>query len=320
MTRVRWTIADVPEQGGRIAVVTGASSGIGYETAKVLATRHATVVLACRDERKAQAAADRIRAEVPAAHVELLLLDLASLASVHAAADEFRSRHDRLDLLVNNAGVMWAPYAPTEDGFELHFGTNHLGHYALTGLLLERLTTTPGSRVVTVSSSGHRIRQAMGFEDVRSRDGYRPMAAYARSKLANLLFAYELQRRLAAAEVDTISVAAHPGGARTDLTRHSPAFVRLTASRELRFLFSWLIQDADRGALPTLRAATDPSVRGGEYYGPDGLNEWTGHPIRVESSPRSHDNRDQRLLWTQSERLTGISYELSGRDAHPTAR
>jgi NAD(P)-dependent dehydrogenase (short-subunit alcohol dehydrogenase family) len=306
----RWTAADVPDQRGRVAVVTGGSSGLGYETAKVLAARRAVVVLACRDSGKAAAAATQIAAEVPGAQAQVVTMDLASLASVHAAADEIRSRCDHVDLLINNAGVMWAPYSRTKDGYELHIGTNHLGHFALTGLLLDRLSAAPGSRVVTLSSSGHRLRRAMAFDDLQTQRGYQPMAAYARSKLANLLFTYELQRRLAAAGSATIAVAAHPGGARTDLTRHSPLFVRVVASRRLRLLTSWLLQDAGMGVLPTLRAATDPAAGGGQYYGPAGLNEWTGYPEQVESSPASHDAQAARQLWAQSERITGVSYPL----------
>ncbi|GII77176.1 short-chain dehydrogenase [Sphaerisporangium rufum] len=292
-------------------LVTGANSGIGFETARVLAARGATVVLAGRDQARLSTAVTRLRDAAPDAKAAPLTLDLASLASVRAAAAEFHHRWDRLDLLINNAGLMIPPYGRTSDGFESQFGVNHLGHFALTGLLLDRLLGTPGSRIVTVSSNGHR-RGTIDFDDLHAERRYRPMAAYAQSKLANLLFTYELQDRLAANRATTIAVAAHPGAARTRLMRHSPWHFRFVVSGHTRMLFSWLIQDEEAGALPTLRAATDPATRGGEYYGPDGWKEFTGrHPVPVSSSPRSHDTGLRRRLWQESERLTGVHYEFA---------
>jgi NAD(P)-dependent dehydrogenase (short-subunit alcohol dehydrogenase family) len=311
-----WTSDDVPDLHGRTIVVTGGNTGIGYEAAKVLAQLSATVVLACRDLGKAERAAARIADTSPGARVTVERLDLASLASVRAAAERLRARHPRIDLLINNAGLMMPPYGHTEDGFELQFGTNHLGHFALTGLLLDRLLAGPDSRVVTVSSNGHR-RGEMDFTDLQSERGYRRVPAYGRSKLANLMFTYELQRRLAAAGASTIAVAAHPGGVRTDLMRHSPWWIRTAVHPGMRWATSWLIQDAPAGALPTLRAAVDPAVRGGEYYGPGGRGEFTGHPVRVESNDRSHDVGVQRRLWEESERLTGVSYRFAGVTPRP---
>jgi len=301
----RWTEADVPDQRGRTAVVTGANSGIGFETARALAEHGATVVLACRNVDRGNEAAERILARTPDAALVVVRLDLGSLASVREAAEELRAAHARLDLLVNNAGVMWTPRSRTADGFELQFGTNHLGHFALTGLVLDRLLRVPGSRVVTVSSLGHRTGR-MDFDDLQSERRYGRHSAYGRSKLANLMFTYELQRRLAAAAAETIAVAAHPGGANTDLTRNSPALLR-----RLNDLFGGMVtQSPAMGALPTLRAATDPGVRGGEYYGPSGPFETSGHPRRVGSSRRSHDADAQRRLWAESERLTGVTYPV----------
>ena len=301
----RWTAADVPDQRGRIAVVTGANTGIGFEAATVLAERGATVVLACRNLDKAKDAAARIAAAAPGAGVEVQHLDLSALASVRAAAEELRARHDRIDLLVNNAGVMWTPRSTTADGFELQFGTNHLGHFALTGLLLDRLLPAPGSRVVTISSQGHR-QGRIDFADLQSQQRYGRHLAYSRSKLANLMFTYELQRRLAAAGAGTIAVAAHPGGSNTELVRNSPRALRV-----LNRAFGPLIaQSPAMGALPTLRAATDPGVRGGEYYGPDGFYESRGYPERTDSSARSHEADVQRRLWTVSEELTGVGYPV----------
>lgn len=305
-----WTIADTGDQRGRVALVTGANTGIGFETARALAAQGATVVLACRDLGKAEHARDRLRAGLPGADISTLRVDLAALTSVRAAAVEFCDRYPALDLLINNAGLMIPPYGRTVDGFELQFGTNHLGHFALTGLLLDRLLATPGSRVVTVSSNGHR-RGRIDFDDLNAERRYHPMTAYTQSKLANLLFTHELQRRLTAAGATTIAVSAHPGAARTDLMRHSPWLFRFAISPRTRWLFSWLIQDEDAGALPTLRAATDPGVRGGEYYGPDGWKESTGrHPIQVEAISAAHDVDTQRRLWDVSERLTAVRYNL----------
>lgn len=305
---VTWTEAEIPAQTGRTAVVTGASSGIGLETARVLARRGAGVVLACRDPAKANDAAVRIRSTAPHADVDVIRLDLASLGSVRDAAAELQSAYHRIDLLINNGGVMEPPYELTEDGFELTFATNHLGHFALTGLLLDRLLDTPGSRIVTVSSEGH-ARGAMNFNDLQAEGGYGPDQAYYQSKLANLLFTYELDVRLRAADARTIALACHPGIVLTDLYRTRSSLERALLSPRLRLVNSWLVQSTQMGALPTLRAATDPSARGGEFYGPPGRG-YTGHPVRVESSSKSYDTAAQRRLWQESERLTGVTYAI----------
>ena len=300
-----WTVADVPRQSGRAAVVTGANSGIGFEAAAVLARRGAATILACRDVVKGEAAAARMTATAPGATVSVVRLDLASLDSVRAAAAEILARHERLDLLINNAGLMWPAYGKTADGFELQFGTNHLGHFALTGLLLEAMLPVTGSRVVTVRSHGHRVGR-IDFADLQSEQRYGRMTAYAQSKLANLMFTYELQRRLAAAGAATVALAAHPGNAFTDLTRHLPAVLR-SAYPVVGGLFS---QSAAMGALPILRAATDPAAAGGEYYGPAGLAQVKGYPVRVSPAARSRDERARRRLWAESERLTGVTYPV----------
>ena len=305
MTSERWTAANVPDQTGRTAVITGANTGIGFETAAVLAGRGASVVLAVRNLDKGKAAAARITAATPGADVTVQRLDLSSLDSVRTAADELRSRHDAIDLLINNAGVMWTPRATTADGFELQFGTNHLGHFALTGLLLDRLLPVAGSRVVTISSVGHRIRARIHFDDLQWERSYSRVGAYGQAKLANLMFTYELQRRLAP-EQKTIAVAAHPGGSNTELVRNSPAVVR-ALNRVLAPVYA---QSSAMGALPTLRAATDPHVRGGQYYGPDGFRETRGYPTLVQSSAQSHDADTQRRLWAISEELTGVTYPV----------
>jgi NAD(P)-dependent dehydrogenase (short-subunit alcohol dehydrogenase family) len=302
--RVRWTAADVPDQTGRVAVITGGNAGIGFETATVLANKGAHVVLAARDLDKGKQAAARICATSPSADVGVRELDLASLKSVCEAAEALNSTYPRIDLLINNAGVMFTREGCTQEGFELQFATNHLGHFALTGLLLDNLLSAPASRVVTISSLAHSARGSANFDDVRRP--YHRMAAYGRSKLANLLFTYELQRRLTAKGLATMAVAAHPGISRTGLFRNSPGWLRI-GSQVLAPLMS---QSPKMGALPTLRAATDSDVRGGQYYGPGGLAEQRGYPKAVRSSAASHDEGLALKVWKASEELTGIIYPL----------
>ncbi len=300
----KWTAADVPDQTGRVAIVTGANSGLGYDTAAVLAGKGAHVVLAVRNLDKGSEAADRIKSKSPNADVALQQLDLTSLDSVRKAADELRATHPRIDLLINNAGVMYVPTRETtKDGFEMQFGTNHLGHFALTGQLLDNILPVEGSRVVTISSVGHRLMARIHFDDLQLERKYNRAEAYGQSKLANLLFTYELQRRLDAKGSPTIAAAAHPGFSDTELMRHLPGFIPDFAWRPFT-------QPPDMGALPTLRAATDPGVQGGQYYGPDGIGETRGHPKVVGSSAQSHNEDLQRRLWTVSEELTGVTYPV----------
>jgi NAD(P)-dependent dehydrogenase (short-subunit alcohol dehydrogenase family) len=303
--RRRWTETHVTDQRGRTALVTGANSGLGFSVAAVLAARGATVVLACRDSSQARDAVDRIGAATRQAATEIVHLDLASLASVREAAAEVRSRHPSLDLLINNAGVMFAPRSATQDGFELQLGTNHLGHFALTGLLLDRLLAVPGSRVVTLSSLAHRVGH-LDFDDLQSARRYRRGAAYAQSKLANLMFAFELQRRLTAAGAQTASLAAHPGYSRTNLARHLPSVLQAAAG----IAFPLISQNSSMGALPVVRAATDPAARGGEYYGPGGPGQLTGYPKLVAPAKAANDADAQRRLWAEPQRLTGVSYPV----------
>jgi NAD(P)-dependent dehydrogenase (short-subunit alcohol dehydrogenase family) len=306
MDNEKWTASQIPDQTGRVAVITGANTGLGLETANALAAHGASVVLAVRNVDKGKAAAARITTDNPGADVTIRQLDLSALESVREAADDLRATYATIDLLINNAGVMYTPRSTTADGFELQFGTNHLGHFAFTGLLLERMLAAAGSRVVTVSSIGHRIRSRIDFDDLQSTRGYSRVASYGRSKLANLMFTYELQRRLARASSSTIAVAAHPGVTNTELVRNSPVVLRA-----LNAVFgSFVTQSAVMGALPTLRAATDPAVVGGQYYGPDQFRELQGHPKVVESSAQSHDADAQRRLWAASEDLTGVTYPV----------
>lgn len=302
----KWTTADIPDQSGRVAVVTGANTGLGFHAAAALAQTGAHVVLAVRNLEKGNLALARIVAAHPAADVTLQQLDLSSLASVRAAAAALRKAYPRIDLLINNAGVMWTPKQLTDDGFEMQFGTNHLGHFALTGLLLDNLLPVRDSRVVTVSSTGHRLRAEIHFDDLQWERRYDRFAAYGQSKLANLLFTYELQRRLAEHHSNTIAVAAHPGASSTELGRNAPTLLKPLMALTGPLVF----QGAAMGALPTLRAATDPAVEGGQYYGPDGLGELRGHPRLVSSSAQSHDPNLQHRLWAVSEELTGVAYPV----------
>jgi NAD(P)-dependent dehydrogenase (short-subunit alcohol dehydrogenase family) len=309
-TNDRWTADRIADLSGKTIVVTGGNSGIGYEAALQLARKGAHVVLACRDRRKAEAAAGSIRATAPNASVEVMELDLASLSSVRDFAETFQAAHARLHVLCNNAGVMALPYRKTADGFEMQIGTNHLGHFALTGLLLQRLAATGGARVVSVSSSAHRLG-SIRLDDLNWERGYRKWLAYGQSKLANLLFTFELQRRLEAGGIDVISVACHPGYAATNLQFVGP---QMSGSSLMDSLWAWgnrlLAQDAAHGALPTLYAATAPEVRGGDYIGPNGIGELRGCPTKVRPSARARDAEVARQLWALSEKLTGVSYAI----------
>jgi NAD(P)-dependent dehydrogenase (short-subunit alcohol dehydrogenase family) len=297
-----WTEREVPSQRGRVAVITGANTGLGFDTAKVLAERGATVVLAVRDVEKGKQAAARLGS---AADVTVQELDLSSLESVRAAAADLHGTLPKIDLLINNAGVMYPPRQTTRDGFELQFGTNHLGHFAFTGLLLDLLLPVADSRVVTVASIAHRIRASIHFDDLQWENSYDRVAAYGQAKLANLMFAYELQRRLAP-HGTTTSIAAHPGVARTELMRNSPAIARAL----FPLVAPLFTQSSERGALPTLRAATDPAALGGQYYGPAGPGGYRGRPQVVTSTPQSYDVGIQQRLWAVSEELTGVKFPV----------
>ena len=304
-----WNPGAIPALDGRIAIVTGANSGLGLETARALAQRGAEVVLACRDPAKARAAEQEIaRVAVRAGAVSTLPLDLASLESVRAFVESFHTRSRTLDLLVLNAGVMAIPQRRTADGFEMQLGTNHLGHFALGGLLLEALLATPGSRVITVSSSAHRIGR-IDFDDLHGERRYGPWRAYGQSKLANLLYTFELQRRLAKRGASTIAVAAHPGYAATQLQERGPRERNAALMTRLISIGNRILaQSAEMGALPTLYAATAPDVRGGEYFGPNRWFELRGHPRRVGTTARARDERVATRLWSLSEELTGVRY------------
>ncbi len=296
-----WTHDDIPAQTGRTAIVTGANSGIGFETAKALTEKGAHVVLACRNQEKGGAALAEILGGQPAGTAELMALDLSDLASVRAFAEAFLAAHDRLDLLINNAGVMVPPKSTTKDGFELQFGTNHLGHFALTAHLLPRLLETDDSRVVNVSSMAHKSGR-IDFDNLDASKGYRAWAAYGQSKLANLLFTSELQRRLSEAGYATMVTAAHPGWTATNLQDNSGAF---------KLLNRWFAQEPADGALPTLFAATAGEATPNGYYGPSGFLEMNGAPKPVGRTKRAQDDRVAQKLWVVSEQLTGVDFPVN---------
>jgi NAD(P)-dependent dehydrogenase (short-subunit alcohol dehydrogenase family) len=311
----QWTEQDIPDLSGKTALVTGANSGLGFATARALSARGAQVILGCRDARKAQGAMAAIRAEFPDARLEFLPVDLSSLDSVRAAAAQLKSRHRRLDIQVNNAGVMTLPYTRTPDGFEMLFGTNFLGHFALTGLLFESTRATPGARIVTVTSLSERVGR-LPLDDLNwEKSRYSKRGAYARSKLANLVFTLELDRRLRQAGLGTLSVAAHPGYSATNIVygggqggQGNKSLMRSAWNLMARLGNALLAQPAERGALPQLYAATMPDVHSGDYIGPDGFIEFRGWPTRVQPSRRAQDPQLGAGLWARAEAMTGVRY------------
>ena len=297
----KWNIENIKDQSGKVAIVTGANTGIGYETARVLAGKNALVVLACRSVDKARAAADKIKTEFPEAKLDVLELDLSSLNSVSDFVGAFQKKYNELHLLINNAGVMIPPYTKTAEGFELQFGTNHLGHYKLTGLLLDSLLKTDSARIVNVASMAHKSGK-LDFSDLNwEKRKYSPMRAYGDSKIANLYFTYELQKKLKAKGASTIAVAAHPGYTATDLARHNGV---------VDFMGNFFAQSIPMGALPTLYAAVADDVEGGDYYGPAGFMEMRGYPVKVESNGLSRSEKIATRLWDVSRDLTGTAYAL----------
>lgn len=301
-----WTIEYIPDLSGKVIVVTGGNSGLGFVAVKAFAENGAEVILASRSKENGEKAKAEILKDVPEGKIEVAELDLADLTSVRRFAENFNQKHTQLDVLLNNAGIMTTPYFKTKDGFEGQVGTNHLGHFALTGLLLPLLKNTPKSRVVNVSSMAHK-QGKMDFSNLlfENGKGYSPMKAYGRSKLSNLLFTYELQRYFEANKIDAISVAAHPGVSQTNLSRHleDKLYFKIFAP-----LFQFMTQNAAAGALPEIRASVDPDVKGGEYYGPNGFMELKGYPVKVQSNNRSHNKEDARKLWEISEELTGVKF------------
>ena len=314
-----WAARDIPDLTGLPAIVTGANSGLGFHTALQLAIHGAPVVLACRQGRRGEDAAQQIRERAPRAQLEVAVLDLADLASVRRFARRFNETHAALAILVNNAGVMAIPHRQTADGFEMQFGTNHLGHFALTGLLLPTLLARKGARVVTVSSMVARIG-SINFDDLQGERHYRRWRAYGQSKLANLLFAFELDRRVRAHGLDLISVAAHPGYAATNLQTAGPRMEgKDLQARIAAFGNTLFAQPASMGALPEIYAAVAPGVQGGEYFGPDRFFGQRGYPTRVKAPKAAYDTAVAARLWEVSEQLTGVRFDFSARPGSATA-
>ncbi len=309
MSQREWSLIDIPSLEGKVIVVTGGNGGLGYEAVNVFAKRGATVILGSRSVERGQEAHAKIVKETPQADVEVMELDLGDLESVHNFAHAFKQKYDRLDILLNNAGVMTTPYGKTKDGFEQQLGINHLGHFALTGLLFDHIKQTPDSRVVNISSNAHKSGK-VDFDNLmfEGGKGYTPMKAYGQSKLANLLFTYELQRKINDAGLTVKSVAAHPGIANTNLTRHieNKALFKVVGP-----LLGFMTQDSFNGALPGIRAATDQMVIGGEYFGPSGFQEFKGDPTVVLPITAAYDVMDAKTLWKKSEELTGVEFPVS---------
>jgi NAD(P)-dependent dehydrogenase (short-subunit alcohol dehydrogenase family) len=310
---MKWTARDAGDLTGRRILVTGGNSGIGLEAARALAHAGASVVIACRNLDKGKAAVADIAADHPGADVSLLELDLADLTSVDDAAQHFCEQHDWLDVLVNNAGVMALPYRQTVDGFEMQFGTNHLGHFALTGHLLDTLLKAPAPRVVTVSSGMHRFATG-SLDNVDASKGYRKWEAYSTSKLANLLFTYELHRRTQQAGSNLVAVAAHPGYAHTNLQTAGPQMSGSKIGEAIQLVGAHVLgQSSQMGALPTVYAAVASGVRSGDFIGPGGLAGMRGYPRTVHSTRKSHDPEIAAQLWRMSEDLTGVRYDRLSR-------
>jgi len=307
----KWTVQDIPDQAGRLAVVTGANSGLGLATARELARHGARVVLACRSEERGAAALAGLEASVPRADARLELLDLGDLASVRAFAERLSAQEAGLDLLINNAGIMAVPFAKTADGFESQFGTNHLGHFALTGLLLDLLRARPGARVVTVSSGMHRIGR-IRFDNLNGERRYMRWLAYGQSKLANLLFTFELERRAKAAGLALDAYASHPGYAATNLQTSGKGWLDHVWAAVGNTVFA---QSAEHGAWPSLYAATTPDLPGGSFVGPDEWMEMRGSPHVVVPISAALDEETAKRLWERSEELTGVTYAFGPDDA-----
>ncbi|MHA1212647.1 MAG: oxidoreductase [Candidatus Heimdallarchaeota archaeon] len=307
--RKKWTTKNIPDLTEKVIIVTGANSGLGFEDAKEFARKGAKIILACRNLDKANKALIKILAKIPEAQAEIIQLDLGSIESIRKFVVEFKENHNRLDILVNNAGILRVPYQKTVDGFESQVGINHLGHFVLTSLLFNLLSKTKDSRVVNVSSFGHKNGDT-DFDKFLYEEGkeYDRRKAYGRSKLANLLFTYELDRRLKKANIAIIAVASHPGFSNTSMADHMySGFVQF-----LRTLLGFILQSAANGALSTIRAAVDPQAKGGEYYGIKGIfgSERRGRPMIVESSKKSHNLKDAKKLWEISEKLTGVKFSV----------
>ena len=302
----KWIFNDIPDLSGKTMIVTGGNSGLGFEAVKALSANGSETILACRRTNNGESAKNEILEQYPNAKIIVIHLDLADLESIHSFAKKIGIKYEKIDVLLNNAGI-FCPYQKTKDGFEMQIGVNHLGHFALTGLLLPLLKNTPGSRVVNVSSLGHTYGK-MNFDDFMFENReYSIIKAYGTTKLANLLFTYELQRRFEKSNIDCIAVAAHPGLSKSNLAKHVNGQLLYKIGM---IASSILTQSTSTGALPEIMASVSSHVKGGEYYGPGGFKEWRGNPVKVESNEASHNLKDAQKLWEISENLTGITFEF----------
>lgn len=306
MKNKKWTIIDIPDLTGKVILITGGNSGLGIESAKAFVNKGAEVIITSRSEEKGKKALAEIKNEIPDANITIMLLDLMDLKSVQSFADEFMNKYNRLDVLMNNAGIMMTPYKLSADGFESQMATNHLGHFVLTGLLIDLITKTPDSRIINVSSLAHKFGK-MDFDDLFFSDSrkYSPRKAYGRSKLANLLFTYELQRRFDEKNIKTIAVAAHPGASHTNLGNH---LVGSFMYKILWPLAKIATQKPADGAKSQIRASVDTNVKGGEYYGPGGFMQMAGRPVIVKSTKKSHNIELAKKLWEKSQKAGKIEY------------
>ncbi len=305
--KTKWKAKDIKDQHGKIVLITGANCGLGFESAKALAARDAEVIMACRDVEKGEQARQSILKSHATAHVKVMQLDVSDLASIKSFSEQFLKNYSHLDILLNNAGIMTTPFFRTKDGFEGQIGTNHFGHFALTLQLMPLIKKTPYARVVNVSSLAH-LRCKLDFDNLNfeNESKYTPMKAYKRSKLSNLLFTYELQRKFEQQGINAIAVVAHPGAALTELGRHIEA--RLKYFSWVKPAFALITNTPAMGALPQLYAATGSDVKGGDYYGPSGPGEVRGYPKRVQSTRYSRDKNVAKQLWEVSEQLTGLAF------------
>jgi len=301
--KTTWTAADVPSQKGKIVIITGSNTGLGFEAVRIMCKKEASVIMAVRNVQKGREAKQIILKETPEANIDVMSLDLADINSIHSFSNEFHEKYKRLDILMNNAGVMWPPKRETtKQGFELQFGINHLGHFVLTALLLDVIKKTDGARVVTQSSIAHNMQADIHFNDLNWEKSYNRTKAYAQSKLANLLFTYELDRYLKANAINAIAVAAHPGVSATKLFR--------SANAVMSFFTAIFAQKAEKGALGMLRASTQEGLKGSEYFGPAQLRGAIGYPKLIISSKKSRDLKLAKELWEVSEKITGITYKF----------
>ena len=302
----KWSFDDIPDLSGKTIIVTGGNSGLGFETVKSFSAKGSETILTCRDPEKGKFAKEKILEEYPNAQINVMNLDLADLKSIHSFVGKIEEQYPKINVLLNNAGII-CPYKKTKDGFEIQIGTNHLGHFALTGLLLHLLKNTKGSRVVNVSSIGHKFGKLDFDNFMFEKGGYAIMKAYGNTKLSNLLFTYELQRRFEKFNVNCIAVAAHPGISKSNLAKYVTKKLWYKIALGISPVMS---QSPSMGALPEIRASVDPLVKGGDYFGPDGFQEWRGYPVKVKSNDASHDLANAEKLWEVSEKLTKVNYDF----------